>query len=89
MTSFDKKRVYILELWCYRRLLVVYVERKTKKWVLEKILSVFDVEEEYCGEEDSVPWPHRLKDSMEKIFMQGKMLGKRRRADQQRPSSRI
>ena len=36
MTSCDKKRVDGFELWCYRR----RTERKTNKWVLEKIGSV-------------------------------------------------
>ena len=41
MTSGDKKRVDAFEMWCYRRLLrVSWTERKTNKWVLEKIGSV-------------------------------------------------
>ena len=41
MTSGDKKRVDVFELWCYRRLLrVSWVDRKTNKWVLKKIGSV-------------------------------------------------
>ena len=41
MTSGDKKRVDSFEMWCYRRLLrVSWTERKTNKWVLEKIGSV-------------------------------------------------
>ena len=60
MTSGDKKRVDAFELWCYRRRLrVSWVERKTNKWVLEKIGVCSDVEKEYGGEEDEVLWPHR------------------------------
>ena len=41
MTSGDKKRVDAFEMWCYRRLIrVSWTERKTNKWVLEKIGSV-------------------------------------------------
>ena len=41
MTSGDEKRVDAFEMWCYRRLLrVSWTERKTNKWVLEKIGSV-------------------------------------------------
>ena len=41
MTSCDNKRVDAFELWCYRILLrVSWTERKTNKWVLEKIGSV-------------------------------------------------
>ena len=40
MTSGDKKRVGAFEMWSYRRLLrVSWTERKTNKWVLEKIES--------------------------------------------------
>ena len=40
-TSGDMKRVDAFEMWCYRRLLrVSWTERKTNKWVLEKIGSV-------------------------------------------------
>ena len=41
MTSGDTKRVVAFELWCYRKLLrVARVNKKTNKWVLDKIGSV-------------------------------------------------
>ena len=49
------------ELWCYRRRLRVSgMERKTNKWVLDKIGSVLMLRKNnYVGEEDEVLWPHR------------------------------
>ena len=59
MTSGDEKRVDAFKMWCYRRLLrVSWTERKTNKWVLEKIGSVLMLRKS-IGEEDEVIWPHR------------------------------
>ena len=62
MTSGDKKRVDAFEMWCYRRLLrVSWTERKTNKWVLEKIGSVLMLRKS-MSEEDEVLWQHRLEE---------------------------
>ena len=60
MTVGDKKRVDAFEMWCYRRLLrVSWTERKTNKWVLEKIGYVLMLRKSDVGEEDEVIWPYR------------------------------
>ena len=90
MTSGDKKRVDAFELLCYRRRhSVSWMERKTKKWVLIKIGSVLMLRNN-MAEREMRFFDHIVrKNGMEKSSMQGKMEGKRRRTDQQRPSSRI
>ena len=40
--------------------------RKTSKWVMDKIGSVFMLQKEYGGEVDEVIWPHRPKTTLEK-----------------------
>ena len=75
-----KKRVDAFELWCYRRLLrVSWKERKTNKWVLEKIGSVLTLRKS-MGERKSRFFGYIVrKYGMKNILMQGKMEGKRRR----------
>ena len=86
MTSGDKTRVDAFEMWCYRRLLSVsWMERKTNKWVLEKIGSVLMLRKS-MSERNIRFFDHMVrKNGMEKRLMQWKMEGKRRRADQQLP----
>ena len=80
MTSGDKKLVDAFELWCYRRLLrVSWTERKTNKWVLEKIGSVLMLRKS-MAERKMRLFDHIVqKNGMEKRLMQGKMAGKRGR----------
>ena len=80
MTSGDKKRVDAFELWCYRRLLrVSWVERKTNKWVLEKIGSVRMLRKSMAERKMRFFGHIVRKNGMEKRLMQGKVEGKRRR----------
>ena len=80
MTSGDKKSVDAFEMWCYRRLLKVsWTERKTNKWVLEKIGSALMLRKS-MSERKMRFFGHIVrKNGMEKRLMQGKMEGKRRR----------
>ena len=80
MTSGDKKRVDAFELWCYRRLLrVSWVERKTNKWVVEKIGSVLMLRKSMAERKMRFFGQVVRKNGMEKRLMQGKVEGKRRR----------
>ena len=80
MTSGDKKRVDAFELWRYRRLLrVSWVERKTNKWVLEKIGSVLMLRKSMAERKIRFFGHIVRKNGMEKRLMQGKVEGKRRR----------
>ena len=86
MISGDKKCVDAFELWCYRILLrVSWKERKTNKWVLEKIGSVLTLIKSMEERKMRFFGHIVLKNGMKNRLMQGKMEGKRRRADQQRP----
>ena len=80
MISGDKKRVDALELWCYRRLIrVSWKERKTNKWVLEKIGSVLTLIKS-MAERKMRFFGHIVRNNgMNNRLMQGKMEGKRRR----------
>ena len=79
MTSGDKKRADAFEMWCCRRLLrVSWTERKTDKWVLEKIGSVLMLRKSMAERKMRFFGHIVRKKGMEKRLMQGKMAGKRR-----------
>ena len=79
MISGDKKRVDAFELWCYRRLLrVSWTERKTNKWVLEKIGSVLTLRKSMAERKMRLFGHIVQKNGMKNRLMQGKMEGKRR-----------
>ena len=80
MTSGDKKRVDAFERWWYRILLrVSWKERKTNKWVLEKIWSVLTLRKS-MAERKMRLFGHIVRtNGMKNRLMQGKMEGKRRR----------
>ena len=80
MTSGDKKRVDAFELWCYRRLLgVSWKEKKTNKWMLEKIGSVLTLRKS-MSERKMRFFGHIVrKNDMKNRLLQGKMEGKPRR----------
>ena len=87
MTSGDKKRVDAFEMWCYRRLLrVSWTEKKTNKWVLEKIGCVLMLRKSMSESKMRFFGDIFRKNGMEKRLMQGKMDGKRRRGS---PASEI
>ena len=82
MTSGDKKRVDAFELWCYQRLLrVSWVERKTNKWVLEKIGPVLMLRKSMAERKMRFFGHIVRKNGMEKRLMQGKVEGKRTALD--------
>ena len=73
--------IYIyMVVWCYQRLLrVSWVERKTNKWVLEKIGSVLMLRKSMAERKMRFFGHIVRKNGMEKRLMQGKVEGKRRR----------
>ena len=76
--SGDKKRVDGFEMWCYRRLLrVSRMERKTNKWMREKIGSVLMLRKGTSDRNMRLFGNIVQKNGMEKRLMQGKMEGKR------------
>ena len=79
MISGDKKCVDAFELWCYRILLrVSWKERKTNKWVLEKIGPVLTLTKS-MAERKMRFFGHIIrKNGMKNRLMQGKMEGKQR-----------
>ena len=80
MTSGDKKHVDAFEMWCYRRMFrVSWMERKTNKWVLEKIGSVLMLRKSMSERKMRFFGHIDRKNGIEKRLMQGKMEGKRRR----------
>ena len=80
VTSGDKKLVDAFELWCYRRLLMgLWMERKTNKWVLEKLRYVLMLTKSMAERKMRLFGHIVRKNGMEKRLMQGKMEGKRRR----------
>ena len=90
MTSGDKKLVDALKLWCYRRLLrVSWMERKTNKWVLEKIDSVLMLRKSMAERKTRFFGHIVRKNGMETRLMQGRWKASGEGPHQQRPGSRI
>ena len=89
MTSGDKKRVDAFEMWCYRRLLrVSWTERKTNKWVLEKIGFVLMLRKS-MSERNMRSFGHIGRTVWRKDWCKERWKASGQGADQQRPGSRI
>ena len=81
MTLTDRKHVDAFEMWCYRRLLrVSWMDKRTNDWVLETIGTELMLRKNIDSRKLRYFGHVSRKDgSVEKLIMQGKVEGKRRR----------
>lgn len=80
MTAQDKKRVDSFELWCYRRVLrISWRDRRTNKWVLDKIGSGMVLRKGIAERKMRLFGHIMRREGLEKQLAQGKVPNPRRR----------
>ena len=80
MNAQDKKRVDSFELWCYRRVLrISWKDRRTNKWVLDKIGSGMVLRKGIAERKMRLFGHIMRREGLEKQLAQGKVPNPRRR----------
>ena len=77
----EHHRIYVFELWCWRRLLrVPWIARRSNQSILKEIISEYSLEELMLKLKLQY-FSHLMgsTDSFEKTLMQGKIEGRRRK----------